>query len=248
MPLAHHPCIGGTDAARAQNADGLAVHAVAHKEVGEPASELASPHHRVSLWDTAGGSEGEGNGHFGGCLGEDTGGVANENAVLGGGGDDDVVEADGVVGVSHAADLLELGEEVVVPLLGELADDAVGLDTVEGGKEAGFRHNGVRLADVNLKSRGCEGLEPRDAGQRLGHHAAVGAPSVLHSPLELRHRRLNRAVFGWETLCLDGGHGLCNAVQCDVDILKRVRAAQANVALAVDAEAATVEDRDALFL
>src|SRR5207302_1448807 len=111
------------DPAEADHAEGLAVDVGAPQEVPFPRLPLSGARIGVGLDDPAGGGHQQREGEIGGGLGEDVGRVGDDDAASGGGGDVDVVVADG--DVRDDLQVGRRGQHLVIDGGDDVADQAV---------------------------------------------------------------------------------------------------------------------------
>lgn len=117
MAFNHHPGIRRTDTTCAHHANRLTLQQLPHKQSGEPAFVLPSPHEYVCLSHAASSSQRERCSQLCSGVSQDTWGVAYWDAMAGGSVDVDVVVADGIVAVCSPAGCFQGPKEVVVPSL-----------------------------------------------------------------------------------------------------------------------------------
>jgi hypothetical protein len=124
------PGDGPADPAEPENAERLSVDVATQEQHQAPLRELAGPREGVRLGDPAGGRQEEGPGEVGRGLGQDPGGVGDDDAPPAGGGDVDVVVPDG-----HVRDDPKprgVGEQGLVDRVGQEAHESVGVAELGG--------------------------------------------------------------------------------------------------------------------
>ena len=87
------PCQSGADAAHADDADALAIDAMAKHEHRSPALPVAGPDQPLALADPARRGQYQGHGHVGGVFRQDTRRIGDGDAALAGAGKVDVIDA-----------------------------------------------------------------------------------------------------------------------------------------------------------
>ena len=112
-------CHGLADAAHAEDAERVVVHVLADQQVDPPFRPLAGVHEALALTQPAGRGQQKREGEVGGGVGQDVRRVGDQDAGARGGGNVDVVEADGDVGDDLNA--FERGDHRGGELVGQLA-------------------------------------------------------------------------------------------------------------------------------
>ncbi len=139
------PGDGLTDAAHADDANGLASDMRAQHLGRVPAGPLASADQSLALRRAAGGHQDQGHGDIGGGIGDGTGGVGDLQAGGAGGGDVDVVVAHPEIGEDLGAGIWHIGKDIGAEEVAQRWQDGVIVAQSRGADRrvaAGWGHRG----------------------------------------------------------------------------------------------------------